>query len=121
MLGLSTLLLALAVLIGSWIAIEAMRRPAPPKLAWAALHGLAALAGYVLLLLALGGPVRAAAAGAASFGLIAAIALALAAIPGLLLLRAHLKGRKLAGGLIGTHAFIAVTGFVILLTYWSLS
>ena len=121
MLGSATLLLALAVGIGSWIAIDALRRSAPPKLAWALLHGIAALAGYVLLILALGGPVRGAAAGAASFGLVAAVTLALAAVPGLLLLRSHLRGRALAGGMIGTHASVAIAGFVILLSYWLLS
>ena len=120
-LGLSTLLLALAVMIGSWIAIDAVRRAAPPKLAAALLHGLLALAGYALLVVALGGPPRGEAAGAGSFGLVAAVALALAALPGLLLFAQHLKGKRLGGGLIGLHASLAVTGFVILLTYWLLA
>jgi hypothetical protein len=120
MLALSTLLLALAVLVGSGIALFALRAAAPPKLAPAVLHGLLALAGYALLILALGGPPRGVAAGAASFGLIAAIALALAALPGLLLFAQHLRKRRLAGGLIGLHASLAIAGFVILLTYWLL-
>jgi heme A synthase len=82
MLGLSTLLLALAVLLGGWMAIQALRRAAPPKLAAALLHGLLAVAGTALLLLALTGPERGRAAGAESFGLIAAIMLGLAAVPG---------------------------------------
>ena len=121
MLGLSTLLLALAVLLGGWMAIQALRRAAPPKLAAALLHGLLAIAGTTALLLALAGPERGRAAGAQSFGLIAAITLGLAAMPGLLLLAQHLRRRRLAGGLIGLHASLAVTGFVILLSYWLLS
>ena len=121
MLGLSTLLLALAAAIGSWMAIQAMRRAARPKLAVAILHGLLALGGLAVLIPALGASPRAAAAGAGSFGLVAAIALALAALPGLLLFAQHLKGRKLAGSLVGLHASLAITGFVILLTYWLLS
>jgi hypothetical protein len=121
MLGLSTALLALALLLGGWLAISALRRVAPPKLVPALLHGLLAVAGYALLLLALGGPSRAQAAGAESFGRVAAIILALAAAPGLLLFAQHLRGRRLAGGLIGTHASLAITGFVILLTYWLLA
>ena len=121
MLGLSTLLLALAVLLGGWMAIQAMRRAAPPTLAVASLHGLLALAGTALLLWALAGPERGRAAGAGSFGLIAAITLGVAAVPGLLLLAQHLRRRRLAGGLIGLHAALAITGFVILLTYWLLA
>lgn len=121
MLGLSTLLLALAVLVGSWIAIASLRHVAPPKLAAALLHGLLALAGIALLLLALAGPERGQAAGAGSFGLVAAVILGLATIPGLLLFAQHLRNRRLAGGLIGLHASLAIAGFVVLLTYWLLS
>lgn len=121
MLGTSTLLLALALLLGTWIAVDLMRRAAAPKLAPALLHGLLALSGYALLILALGGPERGQAAGAGSFGLIAAIILALAALAGLLLFLQHLRRRRLAGGLVGLHASLAITGFVVLLTYWLLS
>ncbi len=120
-LGLSTLLLALAVLLGGFLALRAMRRGAAPKLAPALLHGALAVAGLAALILALAGPVRGSESGTSSFGLIAALILVGGAVPGLLLFVQHLRGQKLGGGLLGLHASLAITGFVILLTYWALS
>jgi hypothetical protein len=117
MLTLSGASLGLALAIGGWIAIGQLRGTGRPKLWLAAAHGLAALVGFLLLLLALRGPVRGAEAGAASFGKIAAVTLALAAVPGIALLVAHLRGRRLPGALLGVHAVLAISGFVVLLAY----
>jgi hypothetical protein len=117
MLVLAGLILGLALAFGAWIAIDQMRQAAAPKLALALIHGALALIGLVLLLLALGGPERGAAAGAASFGKVAAILLSLAIIPGTMLFITHLRRKRLSGVLIAFHAFLAISGCVILLTY----
>lgn len=110
-------ILSLVLALGGWMAIDQLRGAAAPKLALALAHGGLAVAGFILLLLALGGPERGAAAGAAPFGKVAAVVLALAALPGAALFVAHLRRRRLSGALIGLHACLAVTGCVILLTY----
>jgi hypothetical protein len=117
MLILSGLILGLALVLGGWIAIDQMRGMAAPKLALALAHGALAITGFVLLLLALGGPERGAASGAAAFGKVAATILALALLPGTMLFVAHMRRKRLSGVLIGVHAFLAITGCVILLTY----
>jgi hypothetical protein len=121
MLLVSGILLGLALAVGSWLAFELLREKAKPKLGPALVHGALAVAGFVLLLLTLGGPARGAATGAAGFDKVAAITLALAALPGLALFVAHLRRRRPSGMLLGTHAFLAITGCVILLTYILLS
>lgn len=119
MLILSLVLLGVALLLGAALAILHMRveGAAAPPLPFAALHGLLAIAGYGVLILALQGPQRGLATGTASFGRIAAVMLTLAAVAGIGILAAHLRRGRLPGTLIGIHAMLAVGGFVVLAAY----
>ena len=83
----------------------------------AALHALLALGGFGLLLAALQGPPRGADQGTGSFGTIAAALFVVAALFGGGLLAGRLRRRPPGTTLIGIHAMIAVTGFVILMAY----
>lgn len=115
-------LLGLAVLLGATLAVLHLSgRAAGPPRPLAALHGLVALGGFACLLLALRGPVRGAETGTASFGVIAAWLFTLAAAAGLSVLATYRRRPKLAGSLIGLHATLAVSGFVILAAYLFLS
>jgi hypothetical protein len=122
------IILGLAVLLGSALAILHLRTPtgaaaASPISSWpvpwpvAALHGFLGIGGLVCLVLALRGPPRGLAQGTASFGAIAATLFALAAMAGGGILARHLRQRRRPGALIGLHAALAVSGFVILAAY----
>jgi hypothetical protein len=118
MLALATLMLGLGVALGAAAAVPRLGRSerAPPW--WlAAVHGGVALAGLALLLLVLPGARRGAASGAQSFGAIAALLLAAAALVGVSMLALHWRKRRVAGPLVGLHATLAVGGFVILVVY----
>ena len=112
-------ILAAAVALGTALAVLYLRgedAAAPPWLL-TVLHGLFGLGGLGCLLLALRGPPRGLDQGTASFGVIAAALLAAAALAGLTaLIRQRGRGRR-AGTLIGLHATLAVSGFVILAAY----
>jgi hypothetical protein len=110
--------LAVAVLLGSVLAVLHMREnAAPPPWPLGALHGLVAVAGLVCLALALRGPPRGADQGTAGFGTIAAWLLALAALIAIALVAARLRKKRLPGMLIGIHATFAIGGFAVLLAY----
>ena len=84
---------------------------------FAALHGLIGIGGLCCLVLALRGPPRGLEQGTASFGIIAASFLALAALAGVgILLMRRGKGQR-AGTLIGVHATLAIGGFVVLAAF----
>ncbi len=118
MLNAAFTVLAIAVLLGSVLAVLHLREgAAPPPWPFGALHGLTAVIGLGMLAFALRGPPRGVEQGVGSFGTIAAVLLALAALIGLMQLAARLRQRRLSGGLIGMHATLAVGGFVILLVY----
>jgi len=80
------------------------------------LHGLAGLSGFVLLLLALRGPARGAAYGAAGLRVMAAALLGVAILigPVVLAVRRRRGDPMLA---IGLHATLAVFGLVLLAAY----
>lgn len=80
-----------------------------PPLGLAVVHGLAAAAGLVTLILAV-------AEGARGNVLIALVLFGVAALGGFVLLSLHLRGRLLPVGLILVHGTVAVAGFVTLLT-----
>jgi hypothetical protein len=111
--------LAVAVLLGTALAVRYLRsgpaNPAPWSLA--ALHGLIGIGGLFCLLLALRGPTRGLDQGTASFGTIAATLLAFAALAGLGVLLMRARKRQRSGTLIGLHATLAVSGFVVLAAY----
>jgi hypothetical protein len=118
MLNAAFIVLGIAVLLGGVLAVLHLREDAaPPPLPFGVLHGLIAIAGFALLALALRGPPRGVAQGTGSFGTIAAALIGMAALVGLTQLAARLRGRRLAGMLIGIHATLAVGGFVVLLAY----
>ncbi len=117
MIALALSVLGLTVLLGATLAVVALRRVGPPPRVLAASHGLAALLGYGLLLLALRGPARGIEAGTASFGIAAASLLLLAAGVGTASLVLHLRRRRLPGFWAGAHATIAIAGYVILAVY----
>ena len=114
------LILGLAVLLGSVLFVIHLRRtgatyPAPWRLA--ALHGLLGVGGLFCLILALRHPPPRIDQGTAGFGAISVGLLAVAAFlgGGIFVLRLANKGR--AGSLIGIHATLAISGFVILAAY----
>jgi hypothetical protein len=119
MLTAAFILITVAVLAGSLLAVLHMREGATlPAWPLPALHGITALGGLALLALALRGPARGTAQGTAAFGPGAAAILALAALFGIMLLSARLRRGKLSAALIAVHATIAVSGFVGLAAYY---
>ncbi len=112
-------LLSIAVLAGSVLAVLHMRENAAlPPLPWGLLHAATALAGLVLLAIAISGPVHGLRQGTAGFGAAAAALLVFAALLGAALLAARLRRGKVSDGLIGMHAMIAISGFVVLMAYY---
>jgi hypothetical protein len=83
----------------------------------AALHALLAIGGLACLAIALRGPPRGLDQGTASFGLISAVLIAIAALLGGRMLMLRLRKRRRTGMLIGIHATFAIGGFVILMAY----
>lgn len=111
-------ILGAAVLLGAGLAVLELRANAWAAPAWLkTVHGLIALAGFACLLLALRGPPRGLAAGTGAFGTIAAVLTGLAALVGGTILVMHLRKKRGTGVLIGIHATLAVSGFVILAAY----
>lgn len=119
MLFFAVLSLAIVVLLGGALAIQAMRAPTrPPSAILAWLHGIAALIGYGMLVEALATePPRGAATGTQSFGLAAALLLLIAALLGLVSLWLHWRRKRMPGIAIGVHASVAIFGYVILAVY----
>ena len=118
MLIVAFVILGAAMLLGSVLAVLHTREgAAPPPWRLGALHGLIAIGGLACLGLALRGPPRGLDQGTGSFGMIAAVLVALAAVAGVALLSARFRRRRLSGTLIGVHATLAVSGFVVLIVY----
>lgn len=113
----SFIVLACAVTFGCGLAVMHLRSEAAPVAWWvAALHGLIGIGGLGLLALVLRGPARGVAQGTGSFGIIGAALIASAAIIGGNIFMRHRRGRR-AGALIGVHATLAISGFVMLMAY----
>lgn len=112
-------ILGIAILLGlsTWVLYlyAGYASALPGRLA--PVHGLFAIAGFLCLILALNGPPRQAPPGTASFGNIAAVFLALAALVGGAIFVAHLRGKSFSQMAFGIHATLAVSGFVILAAY----
>lgn len=119
MLNAAFYILLIAVLVGSLLAVMHFSRTGEKLPPWplAALHAAMALGGFGLLLLALQGPPRGAGEGTSAFGSIAATLFVVAALFGGGLLAGRLRRRPPGTTLIGLHAMIAITGFVILMAY----
>ena len=118
MLSLALVLLSLAVLIGVAMAIRFLGDRHRPSRTIAAIHGLLGASGLSALILALAsGTGTGDRYGTASFGSAAAILAALAALAGAgIMLLARRPARNI-GFLIGVHASLAVTAYVLLLAY----
>ena len=111
-------ILGVAVLLGSVLAVLHLQtEPGTPPWSLAALHGLLAVGGLSCLVLALGGPPRGLDQGVASFGIIATTLITLAALIGVALLATRIFEIRIAEIMIGIHATLAVSGFVILAVY----
>lgn len=110
--------LAVAVALGTALAMVYLRGEDAAALPWplGAIHGLLGIGGLCCLALALRGPPRGVTLGVGSFGAISATLITLAALAGFAVLYRLLK-RKRPGSLIGLHATLAVSGFVILAAY----
>jgi hypothetical protein len=113
------IILAAAALLGTALAVTHLRTQgaAAPSWALAALHGLLAISGLGCLALALRGPPRGLDQGTAPFGIIAITMMMLAALPGVGLLAARIRKRRIAGIIIGIHATVAVSGLAVLAAY----
>lgn len=109
MLTIALLLFAVAALAGAAMAVMHFRGRTPPRPALAALHGVFAAAGLVLLLLAVWS------LGIGSMAGVALGLLLLAALGGFVLLASHLRSRALPSVLVVGHALVAVAGFLVLL------
>jgi hypothetical protein len=118
MLTVAFFVLLAAVLLGTTLAVLYLRPAAPPP-PWplAVLHGLVGIGGLACLAVSLGGPPRGLDQGTASFGAISAVLLGLAALVGIGVVLMHRVKRRRAGTLVGVHATLAVSGFVILAAY----
>lgn len=122
MLLLSFLLLLAAALVGTVLGVvhlAAGRAASVPWPAWVA-HALLGVAGFGVLLLALGGPPRGAAMGVSSFGRFAAVALVAALLVGGAILSGRLRRRPVSVLTLGLHATLAVGGVVVLAAYVSM-
>jgi hypothetical protein len=102
---LSFVLLMVAALLGTALAGLHLKGGLP-RWPFGVLHGLLGGVGLGALLLALHGPPRGEAMGVGSFGRVAAV-----------LLAAALRRRRVPGVVIGAHAFVAVSGVVVLAAY----
>ena len=119
MLNAAFIIIGGAALLGAILAVLHMRAEsvasAPRQIG--TIHGLLGIGGLGCLVWTLRGPPRGLDQGAASFGLISATLIALAAVVGGGIVVMHLLGRRLPGALIGVHATVAISGFVILAAY----
>jgi hypothetical protein len=112
------LILALAVALGTVLAVLHLRSTAIPAAPWqlAALHGTIGVGGLCWLWLSLRGVPRGVDQGVASFGAISAALLMVAALAGIAVMLMHWRKRR-AGVLIGLHATLAISAFVVLAAY----
>ena len=108
MLNIAVVLFAIAAVGGLAMAVMHFRGQTPPKPALAAIHGLFAASGLVVLLLAVL-PLGAHGGQGIALGLFL-----LAAIGGFGLLSFHLRKRALPIALLVAHALLAVVAFVVL-------
>jgi len=111
-------LLLIAAALGSVLAALGLRSEAPPiSVSYGLLHGSLGAAGFAALLCAVRGPPHGVAMGVGSFGVIAAVLLAVTLLLGLIMLVMRSCSRRVPGPVIGMHATIAISGIVILASY----
>jgi hypothetical protein len=113
------IIVVIAALLGSALGVMHLQSEgrADPPWPLAALHGIFGIGGFACLVFALRGPARGHDQAIGSFGMIATALIALTALLGVSFIAARLLKRRPAGILIGIHATLAVSGFVILAAY----
>ena len=109
-------LILAAALAGSVLAGLHFRPQGPPSFAGAAgvVHGLVGAAGLAALLLALGRPDAVRPPGTDAFRRLAAVLLGLALLGGAVVGLAGRRRKRLAPGLVGVHAALAIAGLAVL-------
>lgn len=108
-----TIAVAAGIGLGMWH-LRATDAASRPPAAAGILHGIIGAAGLVVLLLALRGPPRGVAAGAASFGMTAAWLFGVALLSGAVF---YFRRRKGAAIMLAIHAGVAITGYALLLAW----
>ncbi len=106
----AVLLIALAAVVGLYMAVQHFKGRTPPKPGVAILHGLLAVSGVIVLLLGVW---------EIGFGTAHTWALLLfgiAALGGLYLVSHHMRQRPLPSGVIVIHGLVAAIAFLVLLT-----
>jgi hypothetical protein len=114
--------LTMVVIIGGLLGGQYLLIERPPAgLRWPGiLHGLGGVAGFVLMVAGLRGPLpfaKAARMGAGAFGAIAGALIAGALVAGLTILLTHVRRRPISPGLVALHGMLAIVGYTLLLTY----
>ncbi len=118
MLSLALTLFSLAVLIGIVIGIRFLNEKRPPSRVIAAAHGLLGAVGLAALIVALkSGAGAGDQYGTASFGPAAAVLAAVALLAGVGIALLARRMTRNIGVLIGVHASVAVTAYVLLLAF----
>lgn len=118
-LTLANILLTIAVIVGTVLALWHMRAIKPeqrPPLVVGIAHGAVGMAGFIALMFALRGPPRGVAAGAATFGPASAVLFAFALLAGV----AILLLRRRAPITIAVHAGLAICAYALFFTWNSL-
>ncbi len=110
MFNLAVLLIALGAVVGLYMAVQHFRGRTPPRGMVAATHGLLAVSGVVILLLA---SQRSELRGAGPWAL---WLFGIAALGGIYLATRHMDQKPLPNGVIVVHALVAVVAFLITLT-----
>jgi len=99
----AVLLIAVAAIVGLYMAIQHFKGRSPPPVAAAVLHGLLAVTGVVLLLL---GVMQ------IGFGTVHSWALGLFVVAAL----GHIRGKPLPSPVVVIHGMVAAIAFLILVT-----
>lgn len=110
MFNLAVLLIALGAAVGLYMAVQHFRGRTPPRGMVAASHGLLAVSGVVVLLIA------ARESGLRGAGPWALWLFGIAALGGLYLATQHMDQKRLSNGVIVVHALVAVVAFLVTLT-----
>jgi hypothetical protein len=114
-------LLGFVVVLGAFLGGRYLLLEQTPARRWPGLlHGAGGLAGFALLVVALGRQApsaHAARMGAGAFGVFSGGLIAAALVAGALILLAHWRGRALSVALIATHGMLAIVGYTLLVTY----
>ena len=118
MLDLAFGLLCAAALLGTGLAILYLKGASakPPAVSVLVAHAALGAAALVVLVVALSRGLPQTGMGTTGFGRVAGVLLALALAVGLMLAHAARQRRRPSELLVGTHAGLAIAGFVVLLT-----